>query len=548
MKIHLQIWLWIAVALSGVLPMSAYDFQADGIYYGLNGEEATVVQGDTPYSGDVVIPSSVSYDGNTYSVTAIGEMAFESCSELTSIALPNTVTTIGYSAFYNCSSLASVSMGNSVTSIEVHAFFLCSSLASITLPASVTSIETDAFLSCANLEEIIVAEGNNFYSSVDGVLYDKNKTVLLKCPDKKSQVTIPTSVTTIENGAFTGCHGLNSIEIPNSVKRIGSQAFFSCRNLATVSIGNSVTTIENEAFSNCTSLEGIVVSEENPSYSSVEGVLYNKDQTVLLKWPDKKLNVIIPNSVTAIGNYAFEYCSELTSITLPESVTTIGEWAFSGCSGLTSIDIPHAVKNIGYQAFSYCSNLTSISIGNSVIVIGDYAFENCNSLTLVAMGNSVSAIGNHAFSGCSSLPSITLPASVTRIGANAFWRCNNLQKIYSWPQNPPEITFNTFSIDHYISSTLYIPTGCKSKYEANQHWYNFMNVVEIQSSVDEIDSQGLHIYVVDRTLYVENDGAAYRVYSASGKAVYAGNATTLPLAPGVYVVCTDNNVQKILVK
>lgn len=436
--------------------MSAYDFQTDGIYYGLNGEEATVVQGDTPYSGDVVVPSSVSYDGNTYSVTAIGEMAFESCSELTSIALPNTVAAIGYAAFYNCSSLASVSMGNSVTSIGVHAFFQCSSLVSITLPASVISIGTDAFLDCENLEEIIVAEGNNSYSSVDGVLYDKNKTTLLKCPDKKSQVTIPTSVTAIENGAFTGCHGLTTIEIPNSVKSISSQAFFSCRNLATVSIGNSVTAIGNGAFSNCTSLEEIIVAEENPSYSSVEGALYNKDQTVLSKWPDKKLNVSIPNSVTAIGNCAFEYCSELTSI--------------------------------------------------------------------------------------------TLPASVTRIGANAFWRCNNLQKIYSWPQNPPEITFNTFSIDHYISSTLYIPTGCKSKYEANQHWYNFMNVVEIQSSVDEIDSLELHIYVVDRTLHVENDGAAYRVYSASGKAVYAGNATTLSLAPGVYVVCTDNDVQKVLVK
>lgn len=534
--------------MSGVLPMSAYDFQTDGIYYGLNGEEATVVQGDTPYSGDVVVPSSVSYDGNTYSVTAIGETAFESCSELISIALPNTVTTIGYAAFYNCSSLASVSMGNSVTSIGVHAFFLCSSLVSITLPASVISIGTDAFLDCENLEEIIVAEGNNSYSSVDGVLYDKNKTTLLKCPDKKSQVTIPTSVTAIENGAFTGCHGLTTIEIPNSVKSISSQAFFSCRNLTTVSIGNSVTAIGNGAFSNCTSLEEIIVAEENPSYSSVEGALYNKDQTVLSKWPDKKLNVSIPNSVTAIGNCAFEYCSELTSITLPESVTTIGEWAFSRCSGLTSIDIPHAVKNIGYQAFSYCSNLTSISIGNAVIVIGDYAFENCNSLTLVAMGNSVSAIGNYAFSGCSSLPSITLPASVTRIGANAFWGCNNLQKIYSWPQNPPEIAFNTFSIDHYTSSTLYIPTGCKSKYEANPNWYNFMNMVEIQSSVDEIDRQELHIYVVDCTLHVENDGAAYRVYSASGKAVYAGNVATLSLAPGVYVVCTENDVQKVLVK
>lgn len=532
--------------MSGVLPMSAYDFQADGIYYGLNGEEATVVQGDTPYSGNVVIPSSVSYDGNTYSVTAIGGMAFESCSELTSIALPNTVTTIGYAAFYNCSSLASVSMGNSVTSIGVHAFFQCGSLASITLPASVTSIGTDAFLDCENLEEIIVAEGNNSYSSIDGVLYDKNKTVLLKCPDKKSQVTIPTSVTTIENGAFTGCHGLTTIEIPNSVKSISSQAFFSCRNLTTVSIGNSVTAIGNGAFSNCTSLEEIIVAEENPSYSSVEGALYNKDQTVLSKWPDKKLNVSIPNSVTAIGNCAFEYCSELTSITLPESVTTIGEWAFSRCSGLTSIDIPHAVKNIGYQAFSYCDNLTSISIGNSVIVIGDYAFENCNRLTLVAMGNSVSAIGNYAFSGCSSLSSITLPASVTRIGANAFWGCN-MQKIYSWPQNPPEIAFNTFTPAQY-GATLYIPTDCKSKYEADPYWHYFMNMVEIQSSVDEIDRQELHVYVVDRTLHVENDGAAYRVYSASGKAVYAGNATTLSLAPGVYVVCTENDVQKVLVK
>ena len=350
----------------------------------------------TGYNGGaetVVIPDTI--DGK--SVTSIGRRAFEGCTNLKSITIPNSVTEMGRRAFSGCSSLTGIAIPDSVTEIGKYAFDGCKSLTSITIPDGVTSIGYGAFYNCSSLTEIKVASENSNYVSVNGVLYNKDKTTIICYPagKKGNNYKIPDGVTKVDSSAFIGCSSLTSITIPNGVTSIGDSAFEDCTSLKSITIPNSVTSIGDSAFEDCTSLTSIT----------------------------------IPNGVTSIGDSAFEGCTSLTSITLPDSVTSIGFGAFIGCSSLTSITIPDSVTCIGDSAFNGCTSLTSITIPDSVTSIGESAFSGCSSLASITIPDSVMSIGNDAFHECSSLTSITIPNSVTSIGDYAFLGCSRLTAI-----------------------------------------------------------------------------------------------------------------------
>ncbi|MBR4949879.1 MAG: leucine-rich repeat protein, partial [Clostridia bacterium] len=269
----------------------------------------------------------------------------------------------------------------------------CSNLTSITIPTSVTIIGDGAFSGCSNL----------------------------------TNITIPSSVKNIGDYAFYDCSNLSSITIPNSVTSIGDYTFEYCPNLTSITIPDSVTNIGDYAFYGCDSLTSIIVENNNDYYSSVDGVLFNKEMTELICFPaGKATSYAIPDSVTSIVDWAFGGCDGLTSITIPNSVTSIGEWTFSDCSNLTSITIPTSVTSIGIRAFSFCSSLTNITIPNSVTSIREGAFEFCSSLTSITIPNHVTSISDGAFYNCSGLTSITIPDSVTSIGNSAFKYCDNL--------------------------------------------------------------------------------------------------------------------------
>jgi len=283
-------------------------------------------------------------------------------------------------------SITNVVIENGVTTISRYTFYSSGNLISVTIPNSVTDIDnTDgAFLYCYNLTLIDVAADNIYYSSQDGVLFNKDKTRLLAYPQNKqgTSYTIPNGVTTIVSNAFRNCRNLSaitipnsvtvisnnafyqsnlaSITIPNSVTTIGASAFLNCRSLTYVTIPSGVTTIDASAFNSCRNLTAINVSPDNANYSSEDGILFNKDRTTLIFYPGGKQGVYtIPNGVTTIGNSAFMGGNDNLVITIPNSVTRIESSAFY-YSRLRSITIPSSVTSIGGLAFSGCHLLMSV--------------------------------------------------------------------------------------------------------------------------------------------------------------------------------------------
>jgi len=423
----------------------------------------------------VTIPSSVTSIGTCVfyscgsletvtipsSVTSIGNSAFGFCRSLTNLTIPSSVTKIESSAFHNCESLDAVTIPSSVTSIGINAFSYCSGLTSVTIPSSVTSLGFAAFTGCSSLALIAVDPNNTYYSSLDGILFNKNQTTLIQYPPARvgGIYVIPISVTSIESSAFQYCIGLVSVTIPSSVTSIGSGVFTDCSSLASVSIPSSVTSIGANEFSGCSSLT----------------------------------SVVIPTSVTSFGTYAFEGCSSLTNVVIPASVTSIGSGAFLHCSSLTSVFIPSSVTSIRDNAFAGCSSLTNIVIPTSVTSIGSGAFQGCSSLASVTIPTSVTSIGSSVFHYCIGLTSITvdannayyssldgvlfnknqttliqyppakagsgysIPPSVTSIGSSAFSSCSSLSGIY-FQGNPPSLSGSSVFLNDNNLTIYYLPT------------------------------------------------------------------------------------------
>ena len=306
----------------------------------------------------ITIPNSVTSIGNyafyccsnltsitiPNSVTSINSYTFNGCSKLTNIKLEYGVVNINNSAFYGCTALTSISLPNSITSIADSAFCFCGSLVSITIPESVVTVSSNVFKNCNNLQsikigskltsldfikecttlqEVLVDENNSKYTSIDGVLYNKTVSDIVYVPVGKTKLVIPSGVTSIDSSDLSGCENLLSITLGKDIGGI---------------TGTSGTSIEN-----CPSLQEILVDENNSNLTSIDGVLYNKDVTAIVRCPQGKESVTIEKTVESIWPGAFKNCKKLTEIEIPSTITSMYANVFSGCTNISSITIPHGM-------------------------------------------------------------------------------------------------------------------------------------------------------------------------------------------------------------
>ncbi|MDE5876622.1 MAG: leucine-rich repeat domain-containing protein, partial [Muribaculaceae bacterium] len=275
--------------------------------------------------------------------------------------IPSSVITIPENAFYGCAALSSIEIPSSVTTIGNLAFSQCNSLVSINIPASVTTLGRAVFFGSTRLTAINVAEGNEVYSSLDGVVFDKSGEVLYLFPTgREGHYAVPSSATKIGINAFSGSVGLTSVEIPESVTEIGERAFLRSNALTSVELPSSVTSVGEYAFAGCEALTEVTLGS---SMTSVSSYMFTQCPTLT--------SVKIPDSVTEIGEGAFSYCPALTSVKIPSSITVISKYAFYECVGLTSVEIPSAVTEIGSEAFENCYGLTSVYYGAETLIKAD---------------------------------------------------------------------------------------------------------------------------------------------------------------------------------
>ena len=367
------------------LKMQAQSIDVDGINYYLNTTtfEATVAMKSfsvhgSEYSGDIIIPSSITYQDVDYTVTEIGGSAFANRPNLNSVVMPNTVKVIGSCAFEDCqnySALKSVTLSNTLEIIGANAFHGCRALKFLELPNSLIRIETEAFTACefssitipssvtdigyyifrfAEIGSISVAVDNPFFSSKDNVIYNKDYTTLVTCPNKTGAFVIPNTVKKIEDYAFAFCTFLSSITIPESVELIGDFAFRQ------------------------TYLNHLYLNDKNNNFTTVDGILYDKDITTLILCPmGNRVNgsIIIPNSVKRIKGASFNN-SSIQSIIIPNTVTAIEDFTFYNSEFLRSVSLPNSLKSIGHNALDKCNALTEILSNNPIPPeIGRYNFD-----------------------------------------------------------------------------------------------------------------------------------------------------------------------------
>ena len=531
---QIKLWLATIVALLCSLTASAHDFEVDGIYYTINptSKPAVVVtyQGSSydsytnEYSGEVTIPSTVTYRNNTYSVTRVGNYAFYGCSSLTAIVIVESNTV--YDSRNGCNAIIETSSNTliqgcsttvipeSVTSIEDYAFFGCSNLTAITLPESVTSIGYGTFYGCSSLTSI----------TLPGSVTEIGTLAFSGCSSLTS-ITIPESVTSIGDGAFSSCRNLTDINIPEGVTSIGERTFYDCSSLTAINIPESVTSIRYSTFEGCSSLSSITIPK---SVKSIESYAFedciNLFEVINFSDLDIKKGYSSHGNVAyyakkvvkvddQIGDYYFytaednthylqHYIGKDTVIVLPEDCNgddyQIGETAFLNNDSITSVEIPQTVGTIGKSAFASCDNLAAVSLARGVMTIEDNAFENCVSLTALSFPESLTAIGEKAFSGCSALSSLSCSANIETYGEGAFEGCTAVETLTVMGSvmptvpsdklisitlfSPMPLETTEFANKVYRNATVYVPEGSLERYQAADVWKNFWTIKEFDST------------------------------------------------------------------
>ncbi len=366
-------------------------------------------------------------------VTTICKNAFSSCKNLETVTLPNSITAIDTYAFFYCESLVEITIPDSVVNIGNYAFDNCVSLTTISIGKGVVDMKYTAFLRCSSITDITVDSENLNFSSEDGVLYNKDKTKLIKYPvgNSRTSFEIPEGVEDIEVDAFYGCSYLVNVKIPEGVVNIGLAAFYNCDNITGVILPKSIKSIAESAFSDCNALKDIYYSGDLASWCSNDfGIFLSKATNYYIDGELVSDELVLPEDITYIGSNVFNHCIGITNVIIPNSVTSVGVGAFRDCIWLKKAHIPDSVNSVGEGCFVGCYYLSDVKLPDTIVEIEDFTFSSCKKLKQITIPENVTSIGEYAFQYCNELTNITIPESVIKIEKGAFRYCPNFTSTY----------------------------------------------------------------------------------------------------------------------
>ena len=484
--------LLLASAIATSLSAAAYDFESAGIYYNITGNNTVEVtysdRDNNTYSGSISVPETVTNNGTEYSVTKIGEYAFQG-SAVTSVSTPEGIISIDYNAFKGCQNLESVTLPESLTTLGSYAFYSCKLLKTIKIPSGVTAIPSSCFYECSSLESVTIPEG---VTTIGDDAFQSCNLNALTLPESLEtigwsafyrnsslkSVNIPAKVKTIETQAFKSC-GLTDLVIPEGVQTIGDLAFEN-NLLKNLTLPSTIKTIGNGAFSYNNNLQSIICNAVMPpalgdnAFSSgitpsikvpmasiaayrkaygwkdfssyyggevvADGITYRIDENgamvAVAETALTEANILSTVEfegnqylVIKINDKVFYGNTNLTTVTLAESLTTLGSNAFESCKSLKTIKIPSGVTAIPENCFRECSLMESVSLPAGLVEIGEYAFSGCKNLESVTLPESLTTLGSYAFSSCKSLKTIKIPSGVTAIPDHCFYECSSLENV-----------------------------------------------------------------------------------------------------------------------
>ena len=520
------------------------DEETEGKLEELDLSDVVLADGGSPYysttRGNYYTATSYDVDENEENFYCT-DLSYAFCNtHLKKVLWPNTMWEVGDAALNRCYELESFTLGSETNEIKSGAFEYCTALSNIELTPKILYIGMRAFAN-SGLTEISIPK--EIETIANQAFY--------KCEALK-KIDFSDGVKEIKEAAFSYCSALEEIHLSKVLTKIGKEAFYACSSLTEITLPKKLINIGEDAFGACKALKEIKVEVGNTAFTSIDGVLFNKEKTTLLTFPfANTANYQVPVGTTKIAPSAFSECNKLASIQFPNTLIEIGSEAFYKCLKLENITLPNSITAVGEGAFYGCEGLLLVELSKSMTIIPDNLLSKCTKLQKIKIPEGINKIAYQAFSNCSSLTQVEIPSSVNSIEGASFKACESLNEIYCYIKEPLTIEEDVFKGVNVGTCNLYVTAESIEQYKNSEVWKNFLvkpipnttgknNV--IQQNENEI------VNVCGNTITIQGElTAPIHIMDTSGKTIYYGTEREISVGKhGIFLVKTGHKVTRVM--